>query len=113
MMSRFIDVNLLIHETEESMKNNPHKSKDQRAMHVHEHRHFITMVSRQPIVDAVSVVHGRWIENKVPNGVEVFGHKEMMIDSFVCSVCGRVVDVSEGDSNYCPNCGAKMDLEEG
>lgn len=47
-----------------------------------------------PTVDAVEVVHGRWV------GVE--------FDTvFVCSNCGLVVGWEL--SNYCPNCGAKMD----
>jgi hypothetical protein len=54
--------------------------------------------------DAVEVVHGRWIEDGY------YGNP------FVCSHCGREGCYS-GDfmnkqyyyTNYCPNCGAKMD----
>ena len=53
-------------------------------------------------VDAMEVVHGRWIEKQeaIPwceDDVEVYT---------VCSVCESY---SPGESNYCPNCGAKMD----
>ena len=53
-------------------------------------------------VDAVEVVHGRWIEKQEPipwceDDVDVFS---------VCSVCDCC---SLDESNYCPNCGAKMD----
>ena len=48
-----------------------------------------------PTVDAVEVVHGRW---KI---VDFAG-------SVQCSVCGEISD----ESNYCPNCGAKMDGDE-
>ena len=51
-------------------------------------------------VDAVEVVHGRWIEKEYvdePYGVFYLFH---------CSECG-VPNARE--RNYCPNCGAKMD----
>ena len=47
------------------------------------------------------VVHGQWIEKKK----YIFG---TMYD---CSICGNRI-LNNGHSwNYCPNCGAKMDLE--
>ena len=51
-------------------------------------------------VDAVEVVHGRWIPSK------------SMALSDKCSVCHGWVtrhSVNERKFNYCPNCGAKMD----
>ena len=62
-----------------------------------------------PAVDAVKVVHGRWISLSA-----LWGEKS------ICSVCGRDLYVNEPgnglpnieDLHYCPNCGAKMDLEE-
>lgn len=51
-----------------------------------------------PTVDAVPVVHGRWIKT-------VWRTK--------CSVCGfsgSLFDDPINPFNYCPNCGAKMDL---
>lgn len=55
-------------------------------------------IDDMPTVDAVEVVHGVWIDmreayNDVPN--------------VKCSICGRVWFGLETD--YCPNCGAKMD----
>ena len=52
-----------------------------------------------PTVDAVEVVHGYWI-------VECINRRR-------CSNCGfgRNTDTQIG-WNYCPNCGAKMDLED-
>lgn len=52
----------------------------------------------------VEVVHGRWIEKHEPitwceDDEEVF---------YECSVCKCQ---NFGESPYCPNCGAKMDLE--
>ena len=52
------------------------------------------MLIEAPTVDAVEVVHGRW------EGIE--------FDMFYkCSNCGLIVEYEL--SNYCPNCGAKMD----
>lgn len=57
-------------------------------------------------VDAVEVVHGRWIEKKLDD----FRMWEVR-----CSECGWV-GISNYDAydepydfNYCPNCGAKLD----
>ena len=52
--------------------------------------HVDDWMDAQPTVDAVEVVHGRWI------------------DGMRCSECGQV-DWTK--PNYCPNCGAKMDGE--
>lgn len=53
-----------------------------------------------PIADVVPVVHGRWI-SKNDHGYEWI---------FVCSNCDYVDGYPFNDrSNYCPNCGAKMD----
>ena len=56
---------------------------------------FLKAVEDAPTVDAVPVVHGRW---------EKFGY------DFCCSACG-VYQCGHyiGMTNYCPNCGAKMD----
>ena len=60
-----------------------------------------------PTVDAVEVVHGRWINNG--------GHRKM---DLYCSVCNRRASNFVGGyedwwdlwfPKYCPNCGAKMD----
>ena len=58
-----------------------------------------------PTVDAVPVVHGRWI----PKGYATFKNKfeEVQIPTFFkCSECGTV---RTDKYKYCPNCGAKMD----
>ena len=51
-----------------------------------------------PTVDAVEVVHGRWIEKPYLLGTTRY-----------CSVCGQNYGMPHGVFNYCPNCGAKMD----
>ena len=58
-------------------------------------------IDNAPIVDAVEVVHGRWIKYKL--GWDDFALR------FKCSACDH--RIYERGYNYCPNCGAKMDGE--
>lgn len=51
-----------------------------------------------PTADVAPVVHGRWIAT----------HDEFCS----CSLCKYPVYVAWGQTNYCPNCGAKMDEKE-
>ena len=62
------------------------------------------IIEKQPTVDAVEVVHGRWIpiiDEPTPL------RKIPMLSGYKCSVCGRY---EEKEEPYC-NCGAKMDGE--
>lgn len=55
-----------------------------------------------PTVDAVPVVHGRWLLEREPDGKPYCLH---------CSVCDgdfSNIGIMQG-YDYCPNCGAKMD----
>ena len=61
-------------------------------------------IDNAPAVDAVEVVHSRWVQ------------KEFWTDggTWRCSECGRQIMFMKGtpitkEINYCPNCGAKMD----
>lgn len=59
-------------------------------------------IADAPTVDAVEVVHGRWIDaypDIEPNPMFMYG---------ICSECGFEQAISKY-LNYCPNCGAKMD----
>lgn len=62
-------------------------------------------VRELPAVDAAPVVHGRWIPRK-----------GKWFSCFQCSVCGEKISYPTADgkalTNYCPNCGAKMNGEE-
>ena len=51
--------------------------------------------------DVAPVRHGRWVAIKVPNEW----------DRGQCSECRSIFNSSVWGTNYCPNCGAKMDLE--
>ena len=55
-------------------------------------------IKELPTVDAVEVVHGRWIEKPYLLGTTRY-----------CSICGQNYGMPHGVFNYCPNCGAKMD----
>lgn len=72
-------------------------------------RHIITAIDECKTIDAIPVKHGKWAENK-------YGY-------ITCSICGSFpLGVMTGslitmhyepyESEYCPHCGAKMDLEE-
>ena len=67
---------------------------------------FVNDIENAPNVDAVEVVHGRWIERPLDN----FRKYEVK-----CSECGFIgignydQYLEPIDFNYCPNCGAKMD----
>ena len=60
-------------------------------------------VEAAPTVDAVEVVHGRWIEQE----------KYTFGTMYDCSICGTRILDNGHPWNYCPNCGAKMDGGDG
>ena len=53
-----------------------------------------------PSADVVPVMHGRWEPI-----INAYGE----LEGWICKRCGTE---TEQKSNYCHNCGAKMDLEE-
>lgn len=62
-----------------------------------------SIIDKMPIVDAVEVKHGEWVE-----------HTEIgtMNNRLKCSVCNWETVffvMGKREYNYCPNCGAKMD----
>ena len=58
-------------------------------------------IDNAPTVDAVPVVHGRFVHD----GPRFAGG----VDWWHCSSCGRLVSGVETRFDYCPHCGAKMD----
>ena len=54
-------------------------------------------IDKIPVADVAPVVHGRWL--CVDTDIEQF---------FLCNRCKKK---EYWESNYCPNCGAKMDEE--
>ena len=66
----------------------------------------------KPISDVAPVVHGKWIEvtRSVSYGMDKQGNPIYRDRSvYYCSECNRKTVIKE---KYCPDCGAKMDLEE-
>ena len=59
------------------------------------HHHFIHEL---PTIEAVPVVHGRWVFDR-PN-------------HYKCSVCDAMWSGVARFMKFCPNCGAKMDAKE-
>lgn len=58
-------------------------------------------ISNFPTADVAPVVHGKWI---IPTKI---GHRSFNIPH--CSVCNGIPCGVDENTNYCPNCGAKMD----
>ena len=64
----------------------------------------LAWIGNLPTVDAVPVVHGRWMV-KVESYHDTFTDEYWDEEYFSCSVCGKN---SDSTHNYCPNCGADM-----
>ena len=60
-----------------------------------------TEIDMLPKADVVEVKHGEWFE--VDDGIDIGSGKHLE-----CSICGKWKK-DRIKSNYCPNCGAKMD----
>jgi len=56
----------------------------------------VNLIDEAPTIEAEPVRHGKWIEYPIAYGMNQ------------CSECGVL---RFGESNYCPNCGARMDAE--
>lgn len=95
---RYIDPYQLADKVAESMRDNPHEGK-LALNHRLEHEHFLRMIALAPSADVEPVVYGRW-EN-ITGGMVVLG------DCSECKVRQPVIG-----TNYCKNCGAKMDEGE-
>lgn len=63
---------------------------------------FFAVINEQPTVEAEPVRHGHWEYVDAP----VFGNP---YGSYKCDCCGNSM---AHKTNYCPNCGAKMDEED-
>lgn len=64
---------------------------------------IINDIKNTPAVDAEPVRHGKWIEIDPRKDVEGWIEYD-----YQCSICK---EISWEGTNYCPNCGARMDGE--
>ena len=58
---------------------------------------YVEDIDNAPTVDAVEVKHGRWVKKQFADDCTT---------AYRCSDCHTTWDAN---TNYCPNCGAKMD----
>jgi len=65
--------------------------------HLEQEFDILRSVSGKPTIDAEPVRHGKWIEYPTADGMNQ------------CSACGIL---RFGESNYCPQCGARMDEDD-
>ena len=68
-----------------------------------ERAYFKQIITDLPTADVTPVRYGRWIKKQEKDTFAGY------LYSYECSECGRVKQRKEP---YCPNCGAKMDLED-
>lgn len=70
-----------------------------------------TIIAGMPAADVAPVVHGLW--EREPSSSWMWtpsGAVAVTRTTYRCGLCGRGTAVK---SNYCPNCGAKMDGGDG
>ena len=65
----------------------------------------ITVIERAPTADVAPVVHGRWVDRIVDENEVI----QPWMKRYYCSECLECGNQSW--FKFCPNCGAKMDLE--
>lgn len=106
-MSKYIDKGVLI---ERMNRTRPYEGSDGSFERYRRLQWLADMeqVNMCPAADVAEVRHGRWIDGK-----------RMKLDGTFhwfrqCSECfyEREDDTPEKDTNYCPNCGSRMDLDE-
>ena len=71
----------------------------------HDAIEVLGMIYEMPSEDVAPVRHGRWEARAIPRSDP---DGDWIALEYHCSLCNRLEYRKE---NYCPNCGAKMDLE--
>lgn len=64
-----------------------------------------------PTVDAVPVVHGRWIDSYIVKKLQYDKYPTVKCSKCGCYFCD-VINNHHFMYHYCPHCGARMDLKE-
>ncbi len=67
----------------------------------------ISVIENAPIIDAEPVRHGKWLHS-----YKCRTYLEPPEEVCKCSKCGFDYGYEAEPYNFCPNCGAKMDLGE-
>ena len=65
------------------------------------------MVEQAPAADVAPVVHGKWVKAHWRNSVSCANCSICGFEAYHCDFRG-----AQKTYNFCPNCGAKMDLED-
>ena len=102
---RLIDANALLEELDKFANPMPNRSGYE---FLHGIATVITEIEDATTVDAVEVVHGRWIYH------ECVSSFDGLISGYSCSECNSFVDeeifdMDEFHKDFCGHCGAKMD----
>lgn len=64
---------------------------------------ILQLIDEQPTANVVEVVHGEWLED-----IAYYDENGCPCIVARCSNCGEAYPTY----NYCPNCGAKMEVKE-
>ena len=88
---------------------NFYKATVARGMHSFENVEIVEkfQIDRMPTIDPESLrPRGTW-----EGTADGYADGELVYDTWTCSECGYTVDTDDPDdlTNYCPNCGAKME----
>lgn len=97
-MARYIDVEPL----EDKLKE--HIRKTESELMLGALSTFLRVLDITPTADVAPVRHGRWVESFKDNAPPTLRSR------WTCSWCGNVQ--TYGITDYCPNCGARMDAKE-
>ena len=65
-------------------------------------------IDNAPAANVATVVPGRWLHTEIEDDEEWGGTWH----EWTCDNCGYSTGHNPNGTNYCPNCGAKMDLED-
>lgn len=68
-----------------------------------EYEKLVRYIQRQPVVDAVPVVHGKWLD---------LCRGKMRVCSFCKHDFDNTCNDIDAEWTFCPSCGAKMDAKE-
>lgn len=68
-------------------------------------------IDNLPVADVAPVKHGTWIEVEGDKLVGIDSNGKDMYRYYRYNICAKCGKRNAIKSNFCPNCGAKMDLE--